>query len=120
MTLLSFLILLLIAGICGATGQAIVGFRGDVLVSIAIGFIGALIGMWLSGALGMREMFAVNVGGVLLQKTGGLWPRLVDFPAHLIPGVCCGRIRSIQMASLGGRNHPSLRALVSALCSQLS
>jgi uncharacterized membrane protein YeaQ/YmgE (transglycosylase-associated protein family) len=57
------LILLLIEGICGATGQAIVGFRGGILVSIAIGFIVALIGMWLSGALGMREMFAVNVGG---------------------------------------------------------
>jgi uncharacterized membrane protein YeaQ/YmgE (transglycosylase-associated protein family) len=63
MTLLSFLILLLIAGICGAMGQAIVGFRGGVLVSIAIVFIGALIGMWLSGALGLREIFAVNVGG---------------------------------------------------------
>jgi uncharacterized membrane protein YeaQ/YmgE (transglycosylase-associated protein family) len=63
MTLLSFLILLLIAGICGAIGQAIVGFQGGVLVSIAIGFIGALIGMWLSGALGLREMFAVNIGG---------------------------------------------------------
>jgi uncharacterized membrane protein YeaQ/YmgE (transglycosylase-associated protein family) len=63
MTLLSFLILLLIAGICGAIGQAIVGFQGGILVSIAIGFIGALIGMWLSGALGLREMFAVNIGG---------------------------------------------------------
>ena len=63
MTLLSFLILLLIAGICGAISRAIVSFRGGILVSIAIGFIGALIGMWLSGALGLREMFAVNVGG---------------------------------------------------------
>jgi uncharacterized membrane protein YeaQ/YmgE (transglycosylase-associated protein family) len=63
MTLLSFLILLLIAGICGAIGQAIVGFRGGILVSIAIGFIGALIGIWLSGAFGLREMFAVNIGG---------------------------------------------------------
>jgi uncharacterized membrane protein YeaQ/YmgE (transglycosylase-associated protein family) len=63
MTLLSFLILLLIAGIYGAIGRAIVGFRGGILVSIAIGFIGALIGMWLSEALGLREMFAVNVGG---------------------------------------------------------
>lgn len=62
MTLLSFLILLLIAGICGAISRAIVSFRGGILVSIAIGFIGALIGMWLSGALGLREMFAVNVG----------------------------------------------------------
>jgi len=57
------LVLLLIAGICGAIGQAIVGFRGGILVSIAIGFIGALIGMWLAGAVGLREMFAVNIGG---------------------------------------------------------
>jgi uncharacterized membrane protein YeaQ/YmgE (transglycosylase-associated protein family) len=64
MTLVSFLILLLIAGVCGAIGQAIVGFyRGGILVSIAVGFIGALLGMWLAGALGMAEMFAVNIGG---------------------------------------------------------
>jgi len=64
MTVLSLLILLLIAGICGAIGQAIVGFgRGGILVSIAIGFIGALIGMWVAGALGLREMFALNIGG---------------------------------------------------------
>ncbi|MGH9769043.1 MAG: GlsB/YeaQ/YmgE family stress response membrane protein [Blastocatellia bacterium] len=63
MTLFSFLILLLIAGICGAIGQAIVGFRGGILVSIAVGFIGALIGIWLAGAMGLRETFAVNIGG---------------------------------------------------------
>ena len=63
MTLFAFLMLLLIAGICGAIGQAIVGFRGGILVSIAVGFIGALIGVWLAGAFGMREMFAVNIGG---------------------------------------------------------
>jgi len=63
MTLFAFLMLLLIAGICGAIGQAIVGFRGGILVSIAVGFIGALIGIWLAGAFGMREMFAVNIGG---------------------------------------------------------
>src|SRR5262245_53904963 len=57
---------------------------------------------------------------VLLQKTGGLWSRLIDFPTHLIPGVCCGRIRSIQMASIPGRNHPSLRTLVFTLRPQLS
>lgn len=43
MTLLDFLILLLIAGICGALGQAIAGFsRGGCLVSIALGFVGAV------------------------------------------------------------------------------
>lgn len=64
MTLLSFVILLLIAGICGAIGQAIAGSgRGGILVSIAIGFIGALLGMWIAGEMGLRELFALNIGG---------------------------------------------------------
>lgn len=64
MTLISFLILLLIAGICGAIGQAIAGSsRGGILVSIAIGFIGAIVGMWLATVFGLREMFAVKIGG---------------------------------------------------------
>jgi uncharacterized membrane protein YeaQ/YmgE (transglycosylase-associated protein family) len=63
-TIGSFLALLLVAGICGTIGQAIAGYhRRGCLVSIAIGFIGALIGMWLAGALGFRELLAVRVGG---------------------------------------------------------
>ena len=64
MTLLSFILLLVVAGICGAIGQAIAGFsRGGCLASIALGFIGALFGMWLAGALGLGEIFAVDIGG---------------------------------------------------------
>jgi uncharacterized membrane protein YeaQ/YmgE (transglycosylase-associated protein family) len=64
MTILSFLLLLLIAGVCGAVGQAIAGFsRGGLLVSIALGFIGALIGMWIAGALGLPEVFSVDLAG---------------------------------------------------------
>ena len=37
--------------------------RGGCLVSIALGFIGALLGMWLARQAGMPELFAVNVGG---------------------------------------------------------
>jgi uncharacterized membrane protein YeaQ/YmgE (transglycosylase-associated protein family) len=49
MTLLDILILLIVAGICGALGQAITGFsRGGCLVSIALGFVGAVLGMWLA------------------------------------------------------------------------
>jgi uncharacterized membrane protein YeaQ/YmgE (transglycosylase-associated protein family) len=63
-TLTSLLVLLLVAGICGAIGQAIAGYnRGGCLVSIAIGFVGAVIGMWLAGVLGLRELFAVRIGG---------------------------------------------------------
>jgi uncharacterized membrane protein YeaQ/YmgE (transglycosylase-associated protein family) len=63
MTLLDLLILLIVAGLCGALGQAITGFsRGGCLVSIALGFIGALIGMWLARTMGLPELFAVQIG----------------------------------------------------------
>ncbi|HVF24161.1 MAG TPA: hypothetical protein VM941_13825 [Pyrinomonadaceae bacterium] len=64
MTLIDLLILLLVAGICGALGQAIAGYsRGGCLVSIALGFIGALIGMWLARMMGLPELIPVNIGG---------------------------------------------------------
>jgi uncharacterized membrane protein YeaQ/YmgE (transglycosylase-associated protein family) len=63
MTLFDLLILLLVAGICGALGQAITGFsRGGCLVSIALGFVGAVIGMWLARTLGLPELFAIQIG----------------------------------------------------------
>jgi len=64
MGLLDFLILLLIAGICGAVAQVIAGFsRGGCLVSIAVGFIGALLGVWLQRLTGLPEIFAIDVNG---------------------------------------------------------
>jgi len=64
MTLVSFLILLVVAGICGAIGQSIAGYSsGGCLTAIALGFIGALLGMWIARALGLAELFAVQIGG---------------------------------------------------------
>ena len=64
MTLMGFLVLLLVAGICGSIGQAIAGYSaGGCLVSIALGFIGALIGMWMSRKLGLPELFVISIGG---------------------------------------------------------
>jgi len=64
MTLIDLLLLLLVAGVCGAIGQAIGGFtRGGCLVSIALGFVGALIGVWLARQMGMPELYALRVGG---------------------------------------------------------
>ena len=63
--LIPFLLLLLIAGICGAIGQAITGYsHGGCLVSIALGFIGALLGTWLAKQLGLPELLAFPVGGM--------------------------------------------------------
>jgi uncharacterized membrane protein YeaQ/YmgE (transglycosylase-associated protein family) len=64
MDLGSFLILLLVAGVCGAIGQAIAGYsHGGCLVSVALGFIGALLGMWISRSVGLGEMLAIDIGG---------------------------------------------------------
>jgi uncharacterized membrane protein YeaQ/YmgE (transglycosylase-associated protein family) len=63
MTILDVIVLLIIAGVCGALGQAITGFsRGGCLVSIALGFIGAVIGMWLARQLGLPELFSIRIG----------------------------------------------------------
>jgi uncharacterized membrane protein YeaQ/YmgE (transglycosylase-associated protein family) len=62
MDLWSFLILLLVAGVCGGLGQAIAGFsRVGCLGSIALGFIGALFGMWLARAMNLPELFGIRI-----------------------------------------------------------
>lgn len=64
MTLLDLLLLLLVAGICGSLGQAIAGYsRGGCLVAIALGFVGALLGMWLARQMGLPELLPVHIGG---------------------------------------------------------
>jgi len=65
MTILDLLLLLLIAGVCGALAQAISGYsRGGCLVSIALGFIGALLGLWIARAMSLPEPLPVLIGGV--------------------------------------------------------
>ena len=64
MTVIDFLLLLLIAGICGSLAQAIVGYsHGGCLVAIVLGFIGALLGSWLAPGLHLPEPLMVQVGG---------------------------------------------------------
>lgn len=64
MTLLGFLVLLLIAAICGAIGQSLAGYDlGGCLVSIVVGFVGAYIGLWLAGKFGLPRFFELTVGG---------------------------------------------------------
>ncbi len=74
MTLIDLLVLLLVAGICGALGQAIGGYsRGGCLVSIVLGFIGALLGSWLQQRVGLPEPLAINVGGSLFKQFPVVW-----------------------------------------------
>jgi uncharacterized membrane protein YeaQ/YmgE (transglycosylase-associated protein family) len=62
LTLPGLLVLIIIAAICGAVGKALGGgARGGLLVSTAIGFIGALFGPWIAGQLHLSEPFVVRV-----------------------------------------------------------
>jgi uncharacterized membrane protein YeaQ/YmgE (transglycosylase-associated protein family) len=64
MTLTSLLILLIVAGLCGSIGRAIVGYsHGGCLVSIALGFIGAIVGVWLANALHLPQLFTAEIAG---------------------------------------------------------
>jgi uncharacterized membrane protein YeaQ/YmgE (transglycosylase-associated protein family) len=65
MSFLEIIMLLIIAGIAGAIGQALTGFsRGGCFLSIAVGFIGALIGTWIAHKMNLPEIFIINVGDI--------------------------------------------------------
>lgn len=64
MTIFEFLVLLLVAGVCGSLAQSLVGYsRGGCLVSIVLGFIGAVIGTYLAREAGLPELFSIQIGG---------------------------------------------------------
>jgi uncharacterized membrane protein YeaQ/YmgE (transglycosylase-associated protein family) len=94
-TLTGFLVMLVIAGICGAIGRAIGGGTGGgFFVSIAIGFIGALLGTVIAVHLHLPELLVVTVDGrhfpILWSIIGAaLFVALV----HLISGGTRRRLR---------------------------
>jgi uncharacterized membrane protein YeaQ/YmgE (transglycosylase-associated protein family) len=71
MTPAGFLVLLAIAAICGALGQAVAGVSaGGCIVSIVLGFVGAYLGLWLADRLDLPAFLTVNVQG---QEFPVLW-----------------------------------------------
>jgi uncharacterized membrane protein YeaQ/YmgE (transglycosylase-associated protein family) len=89
MTWMELLILLAIAGGCGFLGQALTGFsRGGCLVSVALGFIGAMFGAWIAGLMGLPELFAVDVGG---QRFPILWSIIGSALVVMIIGLLTGK-----------------------------
>jgi uncharacterized membrane protein YeaQ/YmgE (transglycosylase-associated protein family) len=63
LSFLDFVILLIVAGICGAVAKGIVGYsRGGCLTSIALGFIGALVGTWIARTLNLPEYIELMIG----------------------------------------------------------
>ena len=70
-TLPGLILLIVIAAVCGAIGRAIAGdVRGGLVVSIVIGFIGAVVGPWLAARLQLAEPLTVTISG---HPFGILW-----------------------------------------------
>ena len=64
MTLIDFLILAVVAAVCGMIGQSLAGYSvGGCLVSAVIGYVGAFIGIWVARQFGLPELFTVTIGG---------------------------------------------------------
>jgi uncharacterized membrane protein YeaQ/YmgE (transglycosylase-associated protein family) len=63
-TLPGLIVLIVIAAICGAIGKALGGgSRGGLITSIALGFIGALVGPWIARQLNLAEPFVLRLSG---------------------------------------------------------
>ncbi len=64
LTLPGLIVLIVIAAICGAVGKALGGgSSGGLITSIALGFIGAILGPWVAQQLGLSEPFVLRVSG---------------------------------------------------------
>jgi uncharacterized membrane protein YeaQ/YmgE (transglycosylase-associated protein family) len=71
LTIPALLAYVVIAAICGAIGKAIAGdARGGLVVSIILGFIGAILGPWIARQLKLPEPFMITFSG---QAFGILW-----------------------------------------------
>lgn len=70
-TLPGLIFLVIVAAICGAVGRAIAGdIRGGFIVSMAVGFVGALLGPWMAVQLKLPEPFVIHAAG---QSFPVLW-----------------------------------------------
>jgi uncharacterized membrane protein YeaQ/YmgE (transglycosylase-associated protein family) len=64
MTVLGLIVLLIIAALAGSLGQAISGYSfGGCVMSMLVGFIGAYLGLWIAGQLGLPEPLSISIQG---------------------------------------------------------
>ena len=89
MGIIDFVVLAIIAAIAGAIGQALAGYSlGGCLISAVVGYIGALIGFWLSRQLGLPELLVIEVGG---QPFPVVWSIIGSLVFTLIIGLLTRR-----------------------------
>lgn len=64
MSLMGIIVLVIIAAVTGALGQAIAGYSvGGCIGSIVLGFIGAFLGVWIARQLGLPDFFTLVIDG---------------------------------------------------------
>lgn len=64
MTFMEVIALFAIAFVCGAIGQAVAGVtKRGCMATIALGFIGALLGRIVAEKFGLPTLFDVDIGG---------------------------------------------------------
>ncbi len=87
MTIIGFLILLLVASICGSVGATLAGasYKGC-LTNIALGLIGAFIGSYLSQELGIRDI-------LYLARIPVVWSIVGSTLFVVVLGLLTGRSR---------------------------
>lgn len=88
-TVVELIIILIIAGICGGVAQALLGMRrGNFLISVFIGMVGAYIGTYLAQRYGWPTLLTLTVGASTMDIgwvfIGAL---LLVFVLHLINGL---------------------------------
>lgn len=63
MTLGEFIVLLIISAIAGLIGQQLAGYKvGGLLMAMVIGFIGAVLGLFLARELDLPLFFVLDIG----------------------------------------------------------
>jgi len=73
MNLIELVVLFVVAFVIGLIAQLIVGFdRKGCLVTVAIGFIGAVLGSFLVSRLGLPELLPIIVGSKQINFVWGL------------------------------------------------
>jgi uncharacterized membrane protein YeaQ/YmgE (transglycosylase-associated protein family) len=94
-TLTGLVVLLVIAGVCGAIGRAIGGgTRGGFLVSIVVGFVGAVFGLFVANQMGLPEVLRVNIDGHSFPIVWSIiGAALFVALAHLLSGGATRRFR---------------------------
>jgi len=64
MTLVSILLLLAVAGLCGGLGSALAGYSHlGCLSSIVLGFIGAWLGTWFAAEVHLPALYVLHLRG---------------------------------------------------------